>query len=494
MTMSKQRTSHRVKALVLAVTLGWWAGHLPSLAGQTLDDKVQELARQVTQLNAVILELRSEVSAYREETRELRQQLRSEPQASPLSAASPAVLAQQTAIVASVADLPPDERLTALEENQRLLSDRMEEQYQTKVESSSRYRMKLSGIVLLNAFANQGRVDSQEDPDLALRRGPLDTDRTFGISALQSQVGIETYGPVFAGAKTSAGLQFDFFGISPSSAYAASWGAVRLRTASIRLDWARTSVVIGQDAPFISPLSPTSIASLAYPAFSYSGNLWNWIPQARIEHRLNVSEQSTIAFQGGVLDPVPRGPSQPAYASRIAWSYGSGERPLTLGVGGFYSRENRGAGRTQDGWATTADWFIPLGSRVELSGELYRGRAIGSLGAAQSRSVVFSGLESDPASSMIGVNSAGGWAQLAIKVSPTVEFHAAHGEDRPYRRDLFRFSQSPTISRNRTEMFNVIYRPRTDLLFSLEYRRFKTWRIDTSENAGHLNLGVGVLF
>jgi hypothetical protein len=308
-------------------------------------------------------------------------------------------------------------------------------------------------------------------------------------------VGFETYGPVLAGAKTSAGLQFDFFGVSSSSAYAASWGNVRLRTATMRLDWARTSVVIGQDAPFLSPVSPTSVASLGYPAFSYSGNLWSWIPQARIEHRINVSEQSTLTLQGGFLDPVPRGTDQPAYATRVAWSRGDADRPLVLGMGSFYSKEDHGAGRSADGWAVTADWLVPLGSRVGISGEFFRGRALGSLGGAQGRSVVFNGPESDPASSMIGLNTVGGWAQLAVKLSPTIEVHAAHGQDRPFRSDLLRFSPTATmISRNRTEMFNVIYRPRTDLVFSLEYRRFKTWRIDTAENAGHVNLGVGVMF
>ena len=490
--MTKKRSSQRVRCVVVALALGCWAGHVPDLTGQSLEEKVQDLARQVTQLNAVITDLRSEISGYREETRQLRQQLRGESAGVPQTVESAA--SQQSRNTVAVGDLPVDERIATLEENQRLLTDRIEEQYQTKVESSARYRVKLSGIVMLNAFANQGRVDSQEVPDLALRRGPTDTYRTFGLTALQSQVGLETYGPTFAGAKTSAGLQFDFFGITPSSPYATSWGGVRLRSAAMRLDWTRTSVVIGQEPLFFSPLSPTSVATLAYPAFSYSGNLWTYNPQARIEHRVNFSEQDTIAFQGGILDPVPRGPSQPAYASRVAWSHGDRERPLTLGVGGFYGRENRGAGRTEDGWAATADWLVPLGSRVGISGEFYRGRAIGALGAAQSRSVVFSGLESDPASSMAGVNSVGGWFQLAVKVSPTIELHGAHGEDRPYRRDLFRFSSSPTISRNRTEMFNVIYRPRTDLIFSLEYRRFKTWRVDTSEDAGHVNLGVGVLF
>ena len=40
-----------------------------------------------------------------------------------------------------------------------------------------------------------------------------------------------------------------------------------------------------------------------------------------------------------------------------------------------------------------------------------------------------------------------------------------------------------------------IYRPRSDLLFSLEYRRTKTFSIyDYSASAGQVNLGMGILF
>jgi len=506
MNTEREQSSCAVTGLAIISVLALALMSVPSVAAQSVEEKIDSLARQVAELSRVIVELRSEVAESRKEAQQLRQQLSGVDEQVGSGSALPLDSEQVQLVPAPTlatqgstgANAITEERIAEIEESQQLLADRLDEQHQTKVESSSRYRVKLSGIVMLNAFVNRGRVDNQEVPDLALRPAATETGRTFGMTALQSQIGLETHGPVLAGAKTSAGLQFDFFGTSASPVYATSYGAVRLRTAAVRMDWPRTSVVVGQDSPFISPLSPTSIATLAFPAFSYSGNLWTWIPQARIEHRFNVAEQSTISVQGGFFDPVPRGPAQPAYGSRVAWSHGDNERPLTLGIGGYYSRENRGAGRTEDGWAGTADWLVPLGSRFTLSGEFYRGEAIGSLGAAQGRSVVFNGPELDPASQMIGLNTIGGWAQLAFKATSAVQLHAAYGEDQPFSEDLLYYSPpsptTPMISRNRTQMYNVIYRPRTNLVFSLEYRRFRTWRIDTSTTANHVNLGVGVLF
>jgi hypothetical protein len=170
----------------------------------------------------------------------------------------------------------------------------------------------------------------------------------------------------------------------------------------------------------------------------------------------------------------------------------------TFGFGAHYSRQERPGGHTVGGWGGMADWSIFLGTRLAFSGELFRGKALGGLGASQGRSVLFSGPEADPATTMIGLNSTGGWAQLKFKATSSVEFNAAHGEDHARHRDLLRFTPASlpsAISRNRTEMFNVIYRPRTDLLFSLEYRRFNTARADaTDDTADHFNVGVGVLF
>ena len=168
----------------------------------------------------------------------------------------------------------------------------------------------------------------------------------------QSLLGLEVFGPTLGRAKTRGDIQFDFFGGFPATLDGVTAGLVRLRTATVHFDWARTSIVAGQDTPFFSPLSPTSLASLAYPAFSYSGNLWTWTPQLRVERRLALSGDSSLLVQGGILDSLTGQPpydqsyrspqagersGQPAYATRLAWTRTAFGRPLTVGASGYYA-------------------------------------------------------------------------------------------------------------------------------------------------------------
>ena len=61
-----------------------------------------------------------------------------------------------------------------------MLQAKVDEQHQTKVESASKYRVKLSGIALLNLFGNSGTVDNQDVPNLALPTGSRGHQRKCG--------------------------------------------------------------------------------------------------------------------------------------------------------------------------------------------------------------------------------------------------------------------------------------------------------------------------
>jgi len=481
----------------------------PTSADQSLADSVRELREQVQELRGVVAEMKSESAQYRAQSDELRKELDNMRAAQGGSAPAAAASSE----VANTSR-PVTTRVAALEETTQLLESEIRGQYQTKVESASKYRVRLSGLVLLNMFHNRGSVDNLDFPTYANAGTFYGSRPAFGATLRQSEIGFEVFGPEWAGAKTSGEVQVDFGGGFPSAAFdGVSTGLVRLRTASAHLDWTNTSLVAGQDSLFISPNSPTSFASLAIPSFGYSGNLWSWTPQIRVEHRFALGGNQHFTLQGGILDNLTGEPSygtrrqpqageisgQPAYAARTSWTRTVQGRDLTIGASGYYSRQNWGFDWDVDGWAAAADWRIPIASRFELSGEFYRGRAVGGLGGAIGQSILFSGNPADPASDFRGVNSAGGWSQLKFMATPRLEFNGVFGADRPFAADLRAYA-SPVgyypwvLTANRSAMMNFVFRPRSDLLFSGEYRHLRTSQPVPYYSADQINVVMGVLF
>jgi hypothetical protein len=406
------------------------------------------------------------------------------------------------------------QRVSKLEDDQELMNDKIVEQSQTKVESGSKYRVRLSGLVLLNTAVTRGSVDNLDFPQFAVPPVAPGVAGSFSGSLRQSQIGVETFGPDIAGARTSANVKFDFAGGFPNVPNGAAFGVVRLRTGTVRLDWANTSIVAGQDAIFFAPLTPTTLSSLAIPALSYTGNLWSWTPQVRIEHRFALSENSGIRIQAGILDSLTgdipqqsyRNPSvgeqsgQPAYATHIGYSQRIFGRDLNVGIGGYYGRQNWGFGRTVDGWAGITDVSVPLGEFLDFSAEFYRGHAVGGLGGGVGQSILLSGSLYNANTEIYGLDSTGGWLQLKFKPKLNFEVNFAYGEDVPFAGELKRFPATAlyygySISRNQSPFVNFIYRVRSDVLFSMEYKRLQTNPLNNNAySANQLIMSLGYAF
>ncbi|MGB7846271.1 MAG: hypothetical protein WBL63_11695 [Candidatus Acidiferrum sp.] len=483
---------------------------------ETVGAVLQQMQVQIQDLHAQVKDLREQQQSAKAESEELRKELgAAKLQLAALATPANDVSPGQAIPGPAKAAATTEERLSRLEENQQLADSKIAEQSQTKVESGSKYRVRLTGLVLFNMFENRGNVQNTDFPQLALAPAAISSGGLFGGSLRQSQIGIQAFGPTIGGAHTSADVQFDFAGGFPETPNGVSFGIVRLRTGTVRFDWPKTSVVAGQDTLFFSPLTPTSLATLATPALAYSGNLWGWTPQLRAEHRFAVAESSSLLLQGGILDalsgetPPPayyRYPTwgersgQPAYAVRLAWAQNIRGQNLTLGAGGYYGRQAWGLGRTVDSWAGTVDATFPLGNLFEFTSQFYRGRGIGGLGGGIGQSVIWSGSLLDPATQVYGLDSMGGWAQLKYKATSKLQFNGAFGLDNPYAGDLRENGGNTTyypvpLSRNQSEFVNFIYQPRSDIVFSLEYRRLKTFTLDSNANSANVvNLGVGYIF
>ncbi|HTJ30362.1 MAG TPA: hypothetical protein VL346_07670 [Acidobacteriaceae bacterium] len=491
----------------IAVTLMVVAGTSIALPGQvkTAVPTREQMQQEIQTISAELTVTQKQLQDSQRRVDELQKQL----------AAIQAQLAPDQDQTQTAATAPaPDSQKNA--ENIEILQAEVKLHDQTKVESASKYPVQVTGLILFNSFLVKGGVDNLDLPTLATAVTPGSSNVATGASVRQTILGVQASGPVLFGAKSSGEVNFDFYGGIPYSNYNTVSGIVRLRTAALRLDWEKNNVELGFVQPLISPLEPTSYAMVAEPALAWAGNLWTWAPQFSYQHSFGVAQQPHMTFQAGLWDPPTAGynadqlfrsassserSGQPAYESRIAFTDPRrGTNGMQVGLGGYYSRQSY-TGRAGDSWAVTADWRLPVSRFFELSGEAYRGRALGGLGGG-----VYKDIESgtDPVTGSPTfrlLNAGGGWLQTKFRFTRVLEANTAAGLDDGFSRDFHAVvipagaSGTQLRARNRMIMTNMIYSPKTYLIFSPEYRRISTWPIyGSATNANIFTLSFGLRF
>lgn len=390
-------------------------------------------------------------------------------------------------------------QIDSLKEQQDMLQAEVKVHDQIKIETASKYNLTVTGMALFNAFSNAGVVDTAELPALALPRAAGASHGSTGASLRQTVFGLAASGPVIGGAQSFATINLDFFGGTNTNAYGytALDGYVRMRDSELGLAWKKTSVRAGYTAPLISSLSPTSFATVAQPALSGSGNLWTWSPQVQIQQDISLRERHGLSLQAGLLYPESPGYSsiqivspvdasrRPAVEGRIAYhsdvTPSASPRSFAIGVSGYSSNQFYSSNTHIHSWAVTGDWQVPLPARFDLSGEIYRGRALGGLGGGVYKDIL-SGV--DPLTGQyrtVGVETAGGWTQLKFNGDRRIEANAMFGLDDAFASNYEQVVLPATSSfltlttRNSTVTGNLIFRPLSSLIFSPEYRRITTW-------------------
>jgi hypothetical protein len=463
-----------------------------------MEQQLNDVTAALNQTQQTLEKSMQEIQRLRSQLETLRAQLPQPPVGGATVANPPDAAAPTVAVGSSSTSAEAIERL---QEEQEALQSEIKLHEQTKVETASKYPLRVTGLVLFNAFSNAGVVDNLDLPGIALNRAPGVPHGSSGASLRQTLIGIEGTGPRLWGAKSTADLSIDFFGGLTYNQYGYSTSVaniVRLRQGKVNLAWDKTMIEAGMTTPLISPLSPTSYATVAQPALAAAGNLWGWMPQVRVEQTLPVSARNFMHFEFGLLDPpAPSSAgasiqgSSPTEASRHPGiegriSYHGAEdtstlhTPFILGLSAYSADQSYGSKHVHS-WAATADWQIPLSHWFALSGEAYRGRALGGLGGGIYKDVL-AGYEYDPNTPETnGVDTVGGWSQGKLRFTPTLEVNAMFGLDDALASNFRRFTLSTTTSslslyaRNNTFVTNIIFRPKSYLIFSPEFRRIMTW-------------------
>jgi uncharacterized coiled-coil protein SlyX len=473
---------------------------VPETTEQKIDHLTAAVAQAQTQMEAYqqqLLELRRQLAA-------LQQQMAAEKAASPTAAQSATANAGSAeAAASSPASLDEIRERQAIEESQIATHD------VTKVETDSKYPLKVTGLLLLNGFVNTRQVDVSASPAYAIQ-GPGST----GLSLRQTVLGLDARGPHLLGATSRADLRVDFFASGAQLNYAAS-GILRLRTAHVALNWQNSEAFAELDRSILEPNEPSSLLAVAQPELAWAGNLWNWSPQAGLSHQFALSDSSRIKAQAALIDtsdPQPPGatPSTstvtqtersrwPGTEARISFQHGENGVGPEIGAGGYFSPHRTGYGDSFNAWAGTLDLRLPLTRHFEMTANAYRGQALDGLGGGGYVNYYYQYAGS--AEFAHPLDDVGGWTQLKARAGQRVEMNAGYGIDNPFAREVQAAISSssatsyPGLARNRSFFSNVIYSPSAYLLFSLEYKRlwtnYGTGPTDFSDSIG---IGAGYKF
>jgi hypothetical protein len=509
-----QRPLRSFVPLLCVVILAAVYAHAQNQTDPERKEGPADLSTEIEVMTHSIEQMQSELTQSRQEIQQLREMLRQLIRAQ-ANAATANAGDERAALrpEAQKAEAPP---ARIAEDDWQVLNAKVDEHEQVKVESSSKFRLKLSGIVLFNVFDTSGQFDNLDAPTVAVQPPPYVGTGSVGASFRQSIVGLRGIGPTVFGARTSADLDLDFLNGAAGPYGGVGAGQLGLRTARLQFDWSNFSATGGLEAPFFSPNTPTSYLSLAVPAFSSAGNLWNWTPTIRAERRFDFTS-SEVKVEAGILDstgysvsgstmrfPTPGESSrQPVYAVRLSGNNRSEDHAISFGVSGTYVPLRFPGKGTVSGAGVIADWKFPLPARFQVSGAFFTGRGLDGFGGLALPAIQVQDYQHYiyvTAPTLAGIPVIGGWSQLKFTLNSRSEFNAAAGlGQRDAGRLRGKAQYDPLLllvpPSNRSFFVNYIFRPRSDLVFSAEYRRFHTNEIlGESYSAGQVGLAAGFLF
>ncbi len=382
------------------------------------------------------------------------------------------------------------------------------------VTSASKLPVTVYGTLLLNAFFDTSLNNIQDIPLFAGKQGSdaLGNDKSFGMTARQSRIGLRYTGPTVAGARISGQAEVDFLGGKAAFGNGINMDLVRLRLAFGRLDWKNVSLVAGQDWSVFAPLNPTTLAEFAIPGLSASGNPWIRMPQLRLEFHNDLSDATRILFQIAAVDPdfgdfnttaftsgrtpgIGERGRYPGADSRLSLTTKSSGRDFTIGASSHYAR-GKNAGTVGpatiqagvDSWGAAIDYSLPVSSKFALTGEWYIGRALGIFSVESGEGVLPVGTPGQR-----GVPARGGWSQGQFNFTPKWQLNLAYGIDSEKTRNL----RVGDRNKNQTYLGNVIYKYSPHVNFAWEWRRFLTnWKDQRTANeiGDQLNMAIAYIF
>jgi hypothetical protein len=294
------------------------------------------------------------------------------------------------------------------------------------------------------------------------------------------------------GGKISGAVDMDLWGGDSTSLN----HLLRLRTATIRIDWLNTSVSVGQDKPLISPRDPDSLAQVAFAPLTGAGNPWLWQPQASVEQRFSVSETSGIRLQGSLyqtreaFNNLPGDyqsstvGARPGWEGRAEfWKHWGNQQKLEI-ASGFHTSFSRLDATSIPSDAISFDWLVDPLPRWEITGAFYRGQNLSSIGGGSGITLLSNG-------ALTGIHQTSGWVQSSFRLTPRLKLNGFAGEQSDRPSDLMNAALRSNLAWGGNLMFHIA----SNVVASFEAMQLRTKYMNTGLRVNdHYDLAIAYLF
>jgi hypothetical protein len=376
--------------------------------------------------------------------------------------------------------------------------------------ATSRWDLTLGGYVKFDmVWANKAvGVDNRVSPVDGSSASPTAADSTDNLTWAggETRLNWAVKGPDAWGAKTSAFVEGEFRGRTGGTEY----GLFALRHAYMKLQWAKTSLIIGHTWQAWGMIPSLNMLAFAENHFNKGATR---TPQVRLTHAFTKNftgvfaiqapypTENTTASNGNVgLDKAANG-LWPDVVGDISFASDScgkiGAFPLKVGLGGFYGQDKylyhetataKFSDKRVDRWGAGFYWYVPIipekkgnkAGALGITGQVFAGQGMGIYlpaypGNAYDRNnsdqfFTTGGVTTNPA--FVYPNTHGGWIQATLYFTNQLFVNGVYGAQYNSFSNRFIANQatgSTTIKQIQNAVFNIMYDVNPAIRLGLEY-------------------------
>ncbi|MCD4690390.1 hypothetical protein K8S17_02915, partial [bacterium] len=153
-----------------------------------------------------------------------------------------------------------------------------------------------------------------------------------------------------------------------------------------------------------------------------------------------------------------------------------GDKPMTIGVGGLWGREEATVDSLDavyelDASGVVVDVVLPLGDMITLKGEYFTGKNLSVYLGGVGQGIAEVPAEEARSTEPVEIEASGWWGQLTINPTDVIAVNVGAGSDDPEIPDGDTASR---FEKNTTYYGNVIWTVAPSTVIGVEYAKFET--------------------